>query len=353
MGASMPQPGARIDDRYRVVRILGEGGMALVYEVVDERSGQRLALKMLVPELARDEEIVARFEREAAASALLRSPHVVRVMSLEDGSLHPYMLMELLEGRDLEGELEARQCLPADEAVDYVLQACAALSEAHAAGIVHRDLKPANLFLEAKAPPTIKVLDFGISKVLGAPTKLTKVGAIIGTVLYMAPEQVRGDSDVDARADIWAMGVILYELIAGDTPWRGNTQQVAGGILSSDPPMLTQVPAGLWPLIRAMLQRDRNMRPSTFEEVARALAPYARLGLGTAFAGSLAAESARLKRRETVRMAAAPPTPLTREPLRKRSHWPLVLGIVVAGMGLSGVVLIVIWFLRYSATQLR
>src|SRR5258706_8806014 len=161
-------PGYQIGDKYSVVQAIGWGGMGIVYEATHIRLGQRVAVKLLAPDLAQTQEAVARFEREARAAAHLRSPHVARVFdvdTLPNGT--PYIVMELLDGRDLADELAARGPLPVAEAVDYLLEACDAMAEAHQLGIVHRDLKPSNMFLTNDGPnPTLKVLDFGISKVI-------------------------------------------------------------------------------------------------------------------------------------------------------------------------------------------
>jgi len=227
-------------------------------------------------------DIVSRFEREARASAKLRSPHVVRVTDVEttpEGV--PYIVMEYLEGRDLESEREARRVFPYEEAVDYVLQACGAVAEAHAAGIVHRDLKPGNLFLarDPEGGMLVKVLDFGISKVLEEETgKLTGSGTMIGTTLYMSPEQLRSAATVDARTDIWALGVILYELLSGDTPFQGPAAQVAVAIVSTDAPPIAeraQVPPELARIIHQMLRRDEKDRYGSIADVAAALTPFA------------------------------------------------------------------------------
>jgi serine/threonine protein kinase len=187
--------------------------------------------------------------------AQLRGRHVAKVKDVDvtsDGL--PYMVMDFLEGHDLEIEIERRGRLPIPEAIDYVLQACAAMVEAHQLGIIHRDLKPSNLFLERDVDGTssdqgwiVKVLDFGISKVAAneGDAKLTEVDAIMGTALYMSPEQVKASHAVDARADIWALGVILYEALAGRVPWMGAPPQVAALIVTEDPPdlrSLCQVP---------------------------------------------------------------------------------------------------------------
>ncbi|MCW5836791.1 MAG: serine/threonine protein kinase, partial [Labilithrix sp.] len=199
--ARIPQPGEIIAGKYRLLRLLGEGGMGTVLAAEHLRLRQPIAIKFLNPDMLGVAEIVERFDREARAAATLRSRHVVRVTDVEhtpEGV--PYMVMELLEGADLESERERRGRLPYAEAVDYVLQACGALVEAHDAGIIHRDLKPGNLFLakEDRDRVIVKVLDFGISKFLqGDDVKLTSAGAIMGTALYMSPEQIRGDASID------------------------------------------------------------------------------------------------------------------------------------------------------------
>ena len=278
----LPQIGQTLGGKYEIVRLLGEGGMAFVYEANHRRLQQRVAIKLLTPEFARDPELVARFEREARGVARLRTKHVARVMDVDttpEGV--PYIVMEFLEGRDLDAELTARTRLPLAEAVDIVLQTCGGLVEAHGMGIVHRDLKPANLFLANELEGNdrvVKVLDFGISKFIGEATRLTSSGAVMGTVLYMSPEQVRARPGVDTRADIWALGVILYELLAGRAPWEGHSHQIAAAIVSTDPPdlrSLAQVPDAVVAAVRTMMQREPSQRFSTVQEVIAALGPFA------------------------------------------------------------------------------
>jgi serine/threonine-protein kinase len=297
--SGLPKIGETLGGKYQIVRLLGEGGMAFVYEASHQRLQQRVAIKMLTPEFARDPELVSRFEREARAVARLRTKHVTRVM---DGDTTPggipYIVMEFLEGRDLDAELQARTLLPLGEAVDYVLQTCACLLEAHNMGIVHRDLKPANLFLATERDGgdgdgrIVKVLDFGISKVVGEATRLTGAGAVMGTVLYMSPEQVRAQPNVDTRADIWALGVILYELLAGRAPWDGHSHQIAAAIVAQDPPDLrtfVAVPDGIATVVRTMLQRDPAQRFAGVREVIASLAPFAPPGsIGGAVAEQIA-----------------------------------------------------------------
>jgi len=331
--SGFPAIGATLDGKYRIDRLLGEGGMASVFEAQHLRLSQRVAIKLLSPEFARDPELVARFEREARAVAQLRTRHVTRVMDVDvtpDGM--PYIVMEFLEGRDLEGELTARTRLPCDEAVDYVLQACAAINEAHAMGIIHRDLKPANLFLaDDNGERIVKVLDFGISKIIGEATRLTGVGAVMGTVLYMPPEQVRASSNIDTRADIWSLGVILYELLTGRTPWEGTSPQIAAQIVSDDAPdvrRLAPVPDPIAAAIRTMLQRDPAQRYASVREVAAAIAPYAvPSSLGAAIAEQLVAgySSPRMLRPSYASFshAPAPPSSLVTMPLASSSLQPV------------------------------
>ena len=300
--AHLERAGSVIAGKYAIVRVIGEGGMGVVYEATHLRLRQRVAVKMLQKEMLTHEVIVSRFEREARAAAQLRSRHTARVMDVDvttgpHGGL-PYMVMEFLEGRDLESELAERVRLPYDEAVDVVLQACAAMLEAHALGIVHRDLKPANLFLarddhDARAR-IVKVLDFGISKSQNeTDAKLTTADSVMGTALYMSPEQVRGAVSVDQRSDIWALGVILYELTSGRPPWTGSPTQLAAAIVTEDPPdilQLVELPLELAAVIGKCLRRDAAMRFQDVRELAMALAELSKPnGAGRLFADAVLA----------------------------------------------------------------
>jgi serine/threonine-protein kinase len=300
-----PKVGQILAGKYEIVRLLGEGGMAFIYEATHQRLHQRVAIKLLAPEFVRDAEVVARFDREARAVASLKTKHVARVIDVDatpEGT--PFIVMEFLEGRDLDAELQARTRLPVGEAVDCVLQACAGMLEAHGLGIVHRDLKPANLFLatgQEGGERVLKVLDFGISKMGGDAKRLTTAGAVMGTVLYMSPEQVRADPKVDARADIWSLGVILFELIAGRAPWEGTSHKIAAQIISETPPDLrtfAAVPDDLADTVRTMLQREPDRRFATLRDVVAALAQYAPMGsVGAGIAEQLASAPATARKR--------------------------------------------------------
>jgi len=205
------KPGDVLGGKFRIERVLGEGGMGIVCAATHLQLGQLVALKFMLPQAMAHAENIARFEREARNAVRLKSDHVAKVTDvgrLDDGA--PYMVMEYLEGNDLDAVLAERGPLPIPVAVDFVLQACEAVAEAHSLGIVHRDLKPKNLFLATKhgGRSIVKVLDFGIAKQLGVTEdmSLTRTTQVIGSPNYMSPEQLRASKDVDHRTDIWALG---------------------------------------------------------------------------------------------------------------------------------------------------
>jgi serine/threonine-protein kinase len=256
--------------------------MGLVFEAEHLRLRQSVAIKFLRPEVLSRPEAIARFEREARASACIRGPHVVNVLDVDtDERGRPYMVMELLRGRDLEAELRARGALPIADAVDLVLQACAGVALAHARGIIHRDLKPSNLFLAEEAGKhVLKVLDFGISKVLmDAEFSLTSEAVTVGTPLYMSPEQMRAPGEVDGRTDIWSLGVILYELVAGEPPFRGTTTAAIAAIVAGVLPNLRDarpdVPETLERVMMTAIAGAPADRLPTTEALTAALVPFA------------------------------------------------------------------------------
>lgn len=276
--------GALLANKYRVERVLGQGGMGYVVEARHVTLDERVALKFLQPEYAKHPEASARFLREARAAVKIKSEHVARVSdvgTLDSGA--PYMVMEFLDGADLADTLKKKGVLSIEDALDFILQASEAIAEAHSYGIVHRDLKPANLFL-AKRPdgsPLVKVLDFGISKVMGAGDHaLTKTTTAMGSALYMSPEQMQETRGVDQRTDIYSMGIALFELLAGRQPFYAETlPQLCAEVLTGTPtPMAAyrpDVPADLAARIEKAYERDKNQRYQSISEFAVALSPYA------------------------------------------------------------------------------
>jgi serine/threonine-protein kinase len=272
--------------KYRVERVLGTGGMGVVVAAHHIGLDTKVAVKLLLPEMLSQEEVVARFAREARAAARIANEHVARVFdvgALENGV--PYMVMEFLDGFDLSEMLRRQGPLPVAQAVDFVLQACDGVAEAHRVGIVHRDLKPANLFCVRRSDGSlfVKVLDFGISKLsaTGGQSSLamTSTAAVIGTPYYMSPEQMDSARVVDGRTDIWALGIVLYEILTGHRPFGGQTMpEVCISIATHPAPPIrrqrAEVPPGLEAAIFKCLEKQRTQRFATIGEMAGALAPF-------------------------------------------------------------------------------
>jgi eukaryotic-like serine/threonine-protein kinase len=274
--------------KYRVERILGIGGMGVVVAAHHLQLDEKVALKFLLPQSLADTDAVARFLREARAAVKIKNEHVARVIdvgTLPNGA--PYMVMEYLDGGDLAAWLKQRGPLPIEQAVEFVLQACVAVADAHALGIVHRDLKPANLFCVRRSDGqlSIKVLDFGISKLAsiagaGPSLAMTKTASMMGSPLYMSPEQMRSSKDVDAQTDIWALGVILFELISGRPPFQGDSITELAIKINNEaaPPIQSvrpDVPGELQTIVSKCLEKDRRRRYRNVAELALALVPFA------------------------------------------------------------------------------
>ncbi|XXY50256.1 serine/threonine-protein kinase [Sorangium sp. So ce269] len=277
-------PGDVLLGKYRVESVLGRGAMGLVVAARHLALDDRVAIKVLLPRYVRDPEILQRFLREGRAAVRIRSRHVVRVAdvgTLENGA--PYLVMDHLEGRDLAAVLAESGVLPVPVAIELVLQACEALAEAHAQGIIHRDVKPSNLFLtrNADGSPCIKVLDFGISKMTHAEEHaLTRVGGMLGSPLYMSPEQLRSASDVDGRADVYSLGVVLFQLLTGRTPFVAQElAQLVYMVTQGEPlrprALRPDIPEPLEQVLLAALARDRDRRFPTIADLALALVPFA------------------------------------------------------------------------------
>jgi serine/threonine-protein kinase len=281
-------PGDVVAGKYRIERVLGSGGMGVVVAARHIDLDQPVALKFILPHALAGKGNVERFMREARAAVRLKSEHVARVYDVgRDAEDRPFMVLELLEGMDLAKLTKTKGALPVADAVEYVLQACEALVEAHAAGIVHRDLKPQNLFVTRRlnGTPLLKVLDFGIAKAIGPGAQgqmaLTDSAAIIGSPLYMAPEQMRSARAAEVRSDIWALGVILYELLGGQLPFDGETvTEVCIRVVNEDPVALVELRPALEPALVAIVMRCLAKEPEerfhNVSALAAALEPFSR-----------------------------------------------------------------------------
>jgi serine/threonine-protein kinase len=279
--------GTVVRERYRIVRLLGEGGMGAVYEGEHLLIRRRVAIKFLHAQYARTPAAMTRFRREALAATSIGNPHVVEVTDMdqaEDGS--PFMVLEFLEGSNLAEEVADFGPMPLVRALHVMKQLCSALTDVHKKGIIHRDLKPENLFLVKRGddPDFLKILDFGISKFTtsqdGLSVNLTNTGSAVGSVFFMSPEQARGAADVDLRADIYALGGVLYFLLTGKPVFSGDSlTHMLMQIVSDPPPPLRlvrhDVPEGVEACVMRMLEKDRARRFQDTASVWAALEPYA------------------------------------------------------------------------------
>ncbi len=277
--------GELIDGKYEIKRLLGEGGMGAVYEGENTLIHRKVAIKVLHAGVASNEEAVTRFEREAQAAGRIGSDHIVEVLDL--GTLDSgdrYMVMEFLKGESLSDRIANRGRLSAPEICDVALQLLEGLSAAHEANIIHRDLKPDNVFLLSQGkgrPDFVKILDFGISKfsTLGKDFSMTRTGSVMGTPYYMAPEQARGAKGLDARLDIYAAGVILYQAATGTVPFDGDTfnELLIKIVTEETPPVSVAAPdldPGLAAIIDKARQRDPNQRFQSSREFRDAIGSW-------------------------------------------------------------------------------
>ncbi|MFT3709418.1 MAG: serine/threonine-protein kinase [Archangium sp.] len=263
------EPGTRIADKYQLVRPIGRGGMGEVWEAVNEGVGKRVAIKLLEPTLAREPEFMRRFELEAQAAALIDHPDIVDVLdtgTTAEGA--PYMVMEFLQGITLRQLHKKFKQLTLEQTVSVIAPILDALAAAHAAGIIHRDLKPANIFLAVKPRPSVKILDFGISKFQQSGDGMTKTGVTLGTPAYMAPEQVRDSRTAGPQADLYSVGGMLYALLSGRAPFEGDSDlAIVAAVLTEEPPALRQLHPGLpeeaYLLVESCLSKDVKGRPES------------------------------------------------------------------------------------------
>ncbi|MCA9584555.1 MAG: serine/threonine protein kinase [Myxococcales bacterium] len=308
MGSPPVQPGDVLGGKYRVERVLGAGGMGVVVAARHVDLGHRFALKFMLREAMTDPAATERFMREARAAVQLQSPHTARVSDVGRlSSGEPYMVMEYLEGRDLDAVVVQHGPLAPPVAVEYVLQASEAIAEAHALGIVHRDVKLKNLFLTRAVDgrDLVKVLDFGLAKTVGSAgeVSLTQTSAVFGSPQYMSPEQMKSAKDVDGRADIWALGVCLYELLTARLPFDGSTMpEICAMVLKDEPAppstVVDTVPPDLEAIVLRCLEKDPERRFQSVADLAHALEPFGARSGSSARIRNVAAAAARATPRD-------------------------------------------------------
>jgi serine/threonine-protein kinase len=371
--ASVMREGDILADKYRVERVLGSGGMGMVVAARHLQLDEQVAIKFLLPSALEMPDAVERFMREAKAAVRIRSEHVVRVFdvgTLERGA--PYMVMEYLRGTDLSEWLKRHENLTIADAVDLILQVLEAVADAHAVGIIHRDLKPSNLFCVHRPDglPFVKVLDFGISKLTDyrvpeSQMAVTAPAAVMGSPLYMSPEQMRSARDVDTRTDIWAIGVILYEMFTGNSPFDGTTlSEVCVKAASIAPPSIRErcpsLPAELEAVVLRCLKKDPNERYENVAELARELLPFAseriqpaveRVSRITTTLGGVSAARQTLRSSDHVVAAGSVPTVSSwrRKAARKRVN-RLVSGVVIGACVTCATLLVLARFGKVEVT---
>ncbi len=316
--------GVVLDGKYLVGRIVGAGAVGIVFEAQNLELDEKVAIKCLRPEMLVDTAMVARFAREAKAAAAIKSEYVATVYDVgtsPDGI--PYIVMEYLDGKDLGQLVQEQGTLGARTAVEYALQVCEALAVAHSKGIVHRDIKPENLLLTERAGGMriIKVLDFGISKaaltgsIFRDELPLVKTVNLMGTPLYMSPEQVRCSDGVDVRSDIWSLGMVIYEVMTGETAFAGTSiTEICAAILESKPKPIelhrNDLPSGLVDVVNKCLEKDVNRRYQNVAELALALMPFGpkRTRLNVERAVAVLQAAGQLDPKVTVNSTMPPPT---------------------------------------------
>jgi predicted Ser/Thr protein kinase len=288
---SLPvEVGSVVNGKYRIDGVLGQGGVGVVFSAQHLELDERVALKFLKAESLEDPSIVARFAREAKAALSIKSEHVARILdvgTVQESGI-PFIVMEYLEGQDFNSALKNNGAFSVLEVAEYTLQACEALAIAHSKGIVHRDIKPENLFLTSTqhSLKVVKVLDFGISKaaltgsVFRGEIPLVQTSQLMGTPLYMSPEQVRDSSSVDARSDIWSLGLVIYEMLTGTTAFNATSlTELCAAILERDVPpvrsLRPDVPEGLALAVQRCVQKDPAQRFQHIGALATALLPFA------------------------------------------------------------------------------
>jgi len=282
-------PGQIVGDKYAIVRLLGEGGMGAVYEASDRVSSRPVAIKVLLPAMARDPECVARFDREARVAARVKSPYLAEVLDIGNmPSGERFIVMELLDGESLQSRLEKMGPMTVKDVLRFTFQLLDGLARVHDAGVVHRDLNPHNVYLaKMRSGETVKIIDFGLAKIeheeAAGVARITRPGSVLGTPHFMSPEQARGQMrEVDARSDLYAVGVIIYRAITGTLPFKSPSYvDLAMKINYETPPSPLELVPGLDKNFAAIIQKamakDKNARYASAREFLAALAHWAGL----------------------------------------------------------------------------
>jgi serine/threonine-protein kinase len=345
----MELPAGTVIDRYRITRLIGIGGMGAIYEVTHLDSGKRVAMKMMSKELATHPEALARFRREVKVTTDLAHPNIVEIVDFGAAPTgEPYLVMEYLDGEDLEARLERDGRVSLPVAVQIIKQVASALSVAHAEGVVHRDLKPGNVFLLRTPDGSVfvKVVDFGISKVLkAATTKLTMARAVVGTPEFMAPEQAAGRIDwIDHRTDQWALAVLAWHMLSGRLPfWKPEVHEILNQVITGDPTPLAPEFAPLIPrevdkVLRRALTKKREDRYPTINAFARAFEAAAATAPARREAPAEAAAPAAAPRDDRARSRPRSPEP-------RGGGWLLPLLVIALAVAAAG------WYFRVEITS--
>jgi len=343
------EQGQIVEGKYRVARLLGEGGMGAVYECEDASIQKRFAIKVLHASVADDKNAVGRFEKEAQAAGRIGSDHITDVIAL--GTLPSgdrYMIMEFLDGTTLSGRIKDKGKLTPSEVAPTMVQLLEGLEAAHKAGIIHRDLKPDNVFLlrsKAGIKDFVKILDFGISKFNrlsgDSAMSMTRTGAVMGTPYYMSPEQAKGSKEIDGRSDLYSTGVILYEAVTGQVPFNADTfnELIFKIVLEAPPPPEQIVPdldPGFSAIIRKAMNRDPSQRFQTATEFQEAIMQWMQGGGVKLFEDSSTSAATRIALH--AHDAPAPPAVHAEEPvaLPKKSNTGLLVGAALGAVLLLG-----------------